>query len=274
MEFHIISDSCCDMPLDLKNSNNIFIVPMSIRMNQSMLADDELLDMGKFLQQMGKVSRITSSPPSPASYLGKIRNDATNFIVTLSNKVSDSFVNALEAKRLACKCKVDVHVFDSMSASAGQMLVTLKLKELVSAGYDKTRIISEMNEFIQNVRTFYVSQNLSHLIKSGRLNRLKGRLLNELGTRPILGFDGNGDIALYTYAHSDDQTLNKLIDLIKSSSKTAIENIVITHCNNFDLALRLCGKLEHTVDFKRIIVAQTRGLNSMYANDQGLIMAF
>ena len=264
MDFNIISDSCCDIPEQLNQDNKVSIVPLSIIMDGTSFIDDEKLNMDLFFQKMKESSKITSAAPSPGLYLDKLKSGACNFIVTLSNKVSGSFSSAVASKDLAEEDKSDIHVFDSLSASAGQMLIILKIKELIASGFAKDEIIAKTEIFIKSMKTYFVSQDLSNFIKNGRLGKVKGKLISVLGIRPVLGADENGDITFYTHARGDNQTVTRLIDLIKNSNKK-IEDIVITHCNNSELAAKLRKTIEQTVSLRNIVVAQTKGLSSMYA---------
>ena len=103
---------------------------------------------------------------------------------------------------------------------------------------------------------------------------MTGKLLSVLGIRPILASNGDGELTLKTHARGDRQTLSSLLNLVARSKTDRQGELIITHCNNPELAERLREKLEQTFDFTEIIVAHTRGLSSMYANDRGLVMAF
>ncbi len=51
------------------------------------------------------------------------------------------------------------------------------------------RLISEM-------RTLFVLEDLSNLVKNGRLNKVSGILASVLSLCPILGDDGKGEIRM------------------------------------------------------------------------------
>lgn len=274
MKYHLISDSCCDLTEDTQSSNGISIVPLSITIDENLYMDDGSLNIPQFLFDMRHARKMTSGAPSPGAYLGKLQKDAVNFIVTLSSRLSGSFTSAVTAMNIAQEEAIDVHVFDSLSATAGQMLVVRKLQKLIRQGLEKPKIISKVEAYIQGVQTIYAAQDLSNLIKNGRLGKVTGKLLSVLGIRPILASNGDGELTLKTHARGDRQTLSSLLNLVTRSKTDRQGELIITHCNNPELAERLREKLEQTFDFTEIIVAHTRGLSSMYANDRGLVIAF
>jgi hypothetical protein len=50
--------------------------------------------------------------------------------------------------------------------------------------------------------------------------------------------------------------------------------MVITHCNNTEMATMLADEIRQRYKFKEILVLATRGLSSVYANEKGIIIAF
>ena len=274
MDYHIISDSCADIVEKSENSMGIAVAPLSIMVDNTLFLDDSALDINDFKVKMKSAKKLSSGAPSPGSYLEKLQHNGVNFIVTLSSKLSSSYSSAMTAKKLAEEENINVHVFDSLNASAGQMLVIRKLYKLIQAKLEKEEIIMEINKFIKGVQTYFTTQDLSNLIKNGRLGKVKGKLLSVLGIRPILRSNGEGDLIMETHARGDKQTLNTLIEMIARAKRRTYDELVITHFNNSELAQSLKEKAKLVFDFKEIIVAQTRGLSSLYANDKGLVMAF
>lgn len=48
----------------------------------------------------------------------------------------------------------------------------------------------------------------------------------------------------------------------------------IAHCNALDQAEELKMQIEKEYKFKKIIVVETAGISTVYANDGGIIIAF
>jgi DegV family protein with EDD domain len=217
-----------------------------------------------------------SASPPPESFREAIESAGRSFVVTLSSKLSGSYASAELGKTGAEEnALADTHVFDSKSASAGETLIALKLRELLSNGLSKEQIISAVNHFIDNMKTYFVLERHDNLLKNGRLNRITERLITVLNIKLVMGADGNGSIALYAKPRGTKQMLEKLVSLIRSSEKpTSGESIVISHCNNPSLAEQLAGAVKKHFDFKEIVIVPTRGISSMYADDKGIVMAF
>ena len=277
MDYKIVADSCCDVPLEFREDWGITTIPLIMTLDDKCFVDDEELDLSGYMQEMkNHKGRIGSASPTPQLYKTAFEGKHASFAVTISGNLSGSYNSAMLGKAMAEEDgEADVHVFDSKSASAGEVLIALKIRKLISEGLQKTEIISSVERFIDEMKTYFVIENVDNLMKNGRLNKITGTIISALGIKPIMGADGSGNIALFSQARGYAKIIDKLANTIKESGKsTEGESMVITHCNNPGLAERLMNAIKERYNFKEILVFPTKGLSSMYVNDQGVIMAF
>lgn len=277
MNFKIIVDSCCDMTSELKKRIRATVIPLTINLGEKHFIDDETLNLETFLEKMKNCkSKIGTSAPSPLTYQEAYEGAHTSFAVTLSGNLSSSYSSANLGKNLLePENRENVHVFDSKSASAGEILVALKIKELIDEGLKKLDIITHVENFINGMKTYFVLDNIDNLLNNGRLNKTIGKLITTLNIKPVMGSDENGDIALFSHARGEKQIIEKLTNTIKKSGKeTEGERIVITHCENLPLAQKLMNSIKKNYKFKEILIVPMRGLSSVYANYKGIIIAF
>lgn len=277
MDFKIIADSCCDMTPELKKRLGVTTIPLSMTLGGKCFMDDETLNLPEFMQEMKSCTeKIGSASPSPILYKEAFEGSHTSFAVTLSSRLSGSYNSAVLGNNLALEDEgADAVIFDSKSASAGEVLLVLRIHKMIKLGFHKSKIISSMENYIQNMKTYFVLDSVDNLQKNGCLNKLTGRLISALNIKPVMGSDGDGNIALFSHARGQNQLIDKLTDTVeKSGRNTTGESMVITHCNNPGLADKLFNAIDRRYHFEEIIVLPTGGLSSMYANDKGIVMAF
>ena len=271
MDYKIIVDSSSDLTPELEAAMGITTVPLHLRLGQKEYMDDANLNLAAFMEEMKACKeKVGTAAATPAAFADAMTQDA--FVVTVSAKLSATYSNAMLAAEDA---PVDVHVFDSKTASAGGTLVALKIRELVSKGLPKQQIIESINSFIDGTKTYLVLERFENLIKNGRLGVLKGRIASVLNVKLILGADGQGEISLHAKVRGTKAMLDKMLSLISASGRsTTGENVVISHCNNQSLADQLAGLIRQKFDFKEIFIIPTRGTSSLYGDNKGIIMAF
>ncbi|MCM3634376.1 DegV family protein [Paenibacillus camelliae] len=272
----MIVDSCCDATQALIKELNLIKIPLNLMLGDREIVDNEQLDLTQFMADMKACTgKVGSSAPAPALYQEAFDQAENSFAVTLSSRLSSSYSSAMLGKEMMESTSNDVYVFDSKSASAGQLLIVLKIYELAQLGLAKSDIISRTEDFIKHMKTYFVLDNIDNLMKNGRLSKVKGKLINMLNIKPLLGSDGDGNIVSYSNVKGQTKIVKKLVDTISDSGKNTVgENAVISHCNNEDLANRLKQAIAERFQFKDIVVVPTGGVSSLYANDKGIILAF
>lgn len=276
MKPKIVVDSCCDVTPEIIHEYDIISVPLTLVLGERNITDDDNLDLSAFLQEMKKCKeKIGSAAPSPILYKEAFLKASKVFAVTLSSNLSGSFASAMAGKMLAQEesPETQIHVFDSKSACAGEVLVALKIGEMIKEGLQHTNIVVAVEEFISQMKTYFVLDSIDNLLKNGRIGKITGRIISALNIKPLMGADKDGHIALYSHARGEKQIIEKLADTIEKSGKE-VKRIVIAHCNNLALAEKLKETINKRYNFKDILIVPTRGISTIYANDKGIVMSF
>jgi DegV family protein with EDD domain len=102
------------------------------------------------------------------------------------------------------------HVFNTKSASAGETLVALKIKELMDNNLGREEIIKITNEYIEKMQTLFVLDSYEVLKKTGRLSNIKAGLLNILNIAPIMGSTEEGSIRVVKKVRGKKKALKNL----------------------------------------------------------------
>ena len=177
MSFKIIVDSCCDLtPAQLREE--CFVkVPLTIRVGNHTIVDDDTFDQGELLWRMKESETAPQSAcPSPMQYLEAFDCGADDlYVVTLSALLSGSHNAAAQARSIWLEDHpgANVHIFNSCSASAGEVLVALKIQELAQSGMDFTTVVDQVSRYINEMETYFVLETLDTLRKAGRLSRVQ-----------------------------------------------------------------------------------------------------
>ena len=132
-QYQVISDSCSDYT-DQEDLSFIRRVPLTIHLDDCLYVDDEKLDCQALVQTMAATSSAPKSAcPSPGAWEEAFEAaDGDIYVVTLSGELSGSYNSAVVAAQSYVHEHPErrIHVFNSRSAAAGQVLICLKLREL------------------------------------------------------------------------------------------------------------------------------------------------
>ncbi len=275
--FKIIAGSSCDLTKEMQEELDITLIPFKIDLDGKEFVDGKNLDLINMIDVMNGSKEVKTACPAPGDFLAAYEGDEDVFVVTISKNLSGAYSSALVAKDMMLEKNPDkkIHIFDSKSASAGETLIALKLKEEIDKGLSFEEIVENMNKYINEVKTFFILESLNNLIKNGRISKASGLIANVLNFKPIMQDDGDGNISLYEKVRGTKKAFSKLVEAIKERGKSTDGiRLVITHVNALDRAMELKEEISKNYNLKEIIVVQTAGLCSTYADDGGIVLAY
>lgn len=279
MAFKIIADSCCDLPGFYENDWGVTLVPLKITIGDKTYTDDGSIDIPGMISDMRSTPKTPSTAcPSPSDYADAMSGDDDVFVVTLSSPLSGSYQSAKAGVGLKSGSG-RVHVFDSQSASAGEVLIVSRLLQMIKEGLGFADIVVKAEQFIAEMKTFFVLQSLDNLVKSGRISRLVGQLASILHMRPIMGEDGAGNIILLEKARGTQNAMKRLGEIVAETAEKAAnparDTLVIAHCCCPDRAEALKKQvLKQSKRIRNVLVVPTGGLSTVYANDGGIVVGY
>jgi len=274
----ILGDSALDLTKELEIELNAErAVPFYVDIGGETLVDDDNLSMPDLMAKMKAcVTKMGSACPSPSLWMEAFLNAGGGFAVTISNKISGMHQAAKLGLEMAKEEVAGLvgHVFDSKSASCGEVLVAIKLRQFIESGLSFDAIIKKVEGFIEEMKTFVLLEDISNIVKNGRMSRVKGTIATALGIKPIL-IARDGEIDFYGKLRGTANLALKLLDCISDSKReTKGKELVISHCNNPSLAKDLGERAREAFGFARVVILETKGLTSLYACDRGIIFSF
>lgn len=278
MSYKIVLDSCGELPEHLKSDNRYEIVPLELQVGEERIWDDETFDQKNFLQKVAACPTCPKSAcPSPERYMQAFDCAAEDiYVVTLSGNLSGSYNSAYLARSMYLEKNPDkkIHVFDSCSASCGETQIAFYISSLAEEGKSFEEIIPLAEQFRDDLTTYFVLDNLDTLRKNGRLSRVKAFVASTLAVKPVMGSTDDGNIVQRGQAIGMKKALVKMADIILGE-KTDLQKrtLMITHCNCPDKAENFKEIICKKADFRDILIMDTAGVSSMYANDGGIIVA-
>ena len=277
MSFKIILDSCGEMTPEMKRDERFESAALTLTVGGADIVDDETFDQADFLKKVAACPECPKSAcPSPERYRESFMADADHlYAVTLSAELSGSYNSAVLGKNLALESHPDkkIHVFNSRSASIGETLIAMKIQKCEESGMEFDKIIDTVERYIESQHTFFVLENLETLRKNGRLSKVKAFVASALKIKPVMGSTPEGAICQLDQARGINKALVKMVDYIVEKAAGSKEKVLaISHCNCQERAELVKEAILERIQVKDVILLDTAGVSSMYANDGGVIV--
>lgn len=278
MSYKIVVDSCCELPEELKHDPRYEIVPLTLIVGESYeRLDDDGFDQKEFLRAVAECPvSPRSACPSPEKYMEAYRTDADHvYVVTLSSKLSGSYNSAVLGKNLYHETygEKQIYVVDSRSASCGETQIAMQIARWEDEGMGYEEITEKIEKFTDGMHTYFVLDNLDTLRKNGRLSGVKALVASTLSIKPVMAGD-QGSIVQLGQSVGIKKALAKMVDhVVRDVVDAEKKCLMITHCNNPERANSVKEQILSKVKFKDVLIMDTAGISSMYANDGGVIVA-
>ena len=278
MSYLIIGDSCTDLTKEWKQNEHIRLVPLSIEIDGEIIVDDETFDQASFLRKMKASPNCPKSAcPSPDEYARYFDQADEIYVITLSGNLSGSYNSAMIAADIYQEeqGKKKIHIFDSCSASVGQLLLAMKIEELKKAGKNFEEVCKEVTAFRDKKQTMFVLESLDTLRKNGRLSGLQAILASALNIKPVMRGTIDGQIEKRDQARGINRAIQMMAKYVAEDAHDASSRILaIAHCNNRERAEFTRKAITKLVTFRDVVIVDTAGISSLYANDGGIIVSF
>lgn len=276
MSYKIVVDSGCDLPDKLKVDEHFVVVPLTLSVGGVDIIDDEKFDQKDFIKRVDEAKECPKSAcPSPERYLSEYESAQGDvYVITLSGRLSGSYNSALVAADMYEEDGGSnrVHVFDSMSASCGEALIAMKIVECEGQGMGFDDVVKTVTQFCNGMKTYFVLETLETLRKNGRLTNLQALLANVLSIKPVMGAR-EGEIIKLEQTRGLNKALKRMCEIITENVSEPENKVLgIAHCNCPERAEYVKSLLVEKNNFKDVIIVNTAGIATMYANDGGIIV--
>lgn len=277
MSYIVVVDSCGELTEEMKRDGHFISAPLTMQVDEYDFIDDDTFDQADFLKKVAESPNCPKSAcPSPEFYQKAYDKDVDHiYAVTLSAELSGSYNSAELGKNLYLEDHPGkkVYVFNSRSASIGETLIALKIRECEEAEMSFEQVVDTVEAYIDSQVTWFVLENLETLRKNGRLSKVKALVASALKIKPVMTSTPEGNIAQLDQARGINKALIKMVNYIVETVEHPEEKILaISHCNCKERAVMVRDAILAKIRVKDVFVLDTAGISSMYANDGGIIV--
>ena len=276
----VVTDSTCDIPLEIARQFSITIVPLYIQIGAETYRDSVDLKADRVYHELVHGREIPkTSAPSPGDFVTVYNNLAAETDQIISIHLSPGYsgtynVASLAKSYVGDKCRVEV--IDSNSVSAGLGLVVIAAARAAQEGKDLGQILDIIHQIIPRSRMFGKVDNFAYIFK-GRRFRLTGGLIllgkisMALGIK-LLGevYDG-GKIRSPMIVIGQAMALNRLKRWAEGFPD--VKEIAIAYSTAPDEAEMLAQRLEPLISREHILITRLGCATSTYVGPGTLAIA-
>jgi DegV family protein with EDD domain len=252
------SSSCLDY---YHQPNNVGILRLKIIDGDKTLNDGVDIDAPEFYERLRKDPNWVPKTQQPnamdvieliESY--KDENYDEFFIVSISSELSGTFNSIrLAAEELAGKIKVTP--YDSKTVCFSEGYLALEAEKLFNAGKTTEEVIEHLDRLKNNNTIFFAVDNLTQLVKNGRLTGAKAFLGKLLDIKPILQVEPSGKIVSIAKKRNIKAAFKLIPEFIKEYVGDKKYYAHILYAGNPTLKTFFIEQLEESLGLKNLVEA-------------------
>ncbi|WP_405100344.1 DegV family protein [Oceanobacillus sp. FSL H7-0719] len=242
MKIAVMTDSTSYIPVKLREKLNIHMVPLSVMFGDETYQEEIDITAGEFYEKMREYKSLpTTSQPSIGYVTKKLEQLAEDYdaviSVHLSSGISGTYNAVVSAGEMVDG--IDLYAFDSESSCYVQAFYIIEAVEMAKQNKTPEEIMARLNEMKQTMRAYFMVDDLTNLMRGGRLSNAQAIVGSLLQVKPILHF-ADKKIVPFEKIRTRKKALNRIIGMLEEDAIAAKElKVCFIHGNNEQAAKEL-----------------------------------
>ncbi|MGE0227213.1 MAG: DegV family protein [Dehalococcoidia bacterium] len=266
MVIRIVTDSTCDLPLELVAEHGITVVPLIVLFGDEALQDGVDISAERFFKRLVRESKLpTTSQPSPAAFRAayeRLRDEGATEILSIhiSGKLSRTLESARQGAEGVDGVRV-VHV-DSELATLALGMGVVRAAEAVAAGHSLDETATIVRSHFQRTHTLFLVDTLEYLRRGGRIGRAQEIVGSLLKVKPILSLQ-DGEVVPVGRARTKQKAIEEM--LRRAAEFRPIAETMAVHASTPDDLKYLVERLHGLAPQARLTVGRITPVIGVHA---------
>jgi DegV family protein with EDD domain len=240
MNYYIIADETCDLPVRYRKTEDFKIIPMACIIDGISYMDgtDKESSQEEFFKYLdaGKLPTTTQINPFTFFEIWKpILLEGKDVIyIALSSAISGTYESAVSAAK---EMKAEfpdrkIYVIDSKCASGGIGLLVYYALKAREDGLNIDALFEYVETLKDNICHYFTVDSLKHLFRTGRVSKAYAVIGTVLSIKPLLHVDINGALIPLDKCMGRKASLNWLVNKMAEQIDPELNKVVFLNDSN------------------------------------------
>ncbi|CAA9558757.1 MAG: DegV family protein [uncultured Thermomicrobiales bacterium] len=261
----VVVDSTSDIPLALRESLGMVVVPLTVQFGEESFRDGVDLDQAAFLARLTSAAALpTTSQPPTTSFEDAFRRAIDGGRDVLCVTIAAGLSGTANAARLAAEAVAPerIRVVETGTVSMGAGWVAVTAARAARSGATLAEATAAADAAIPRCRVFAVLETLEYLQKGGRIGRASQMIGSMLSIKPILGIHSGA-----VHPVERVRTWRKAIDRLAAlaEDEAPLDGLAVMHVGNERDARALADRLAHLTPDGTVVVNELGPVVATYA---------
>jgi DegV family protein with EDD domain len=232
----VLTDSSSSIYNVKHNFDNLFMIDIPVFLGEIVFSNFSKFNDNDFYQALSKSDSVPkTSQPSVGETLDKfemIKSLGYTHLIYLpiSKELSGTYQSGFLAKDMVEGLTIEI--VDTKTSVSVLGSLALEACRLVRQGYEFEKIIEKINEIKTKAHLYVTVDDLTYLVKNGRLSNAKSFVANLLKIKPVIKLTEEGTLVSHDSVRTFKGAIKAIMDLIANEVVDGQGVIQIYYTNN------------------------------------------
>lgn len=261
MAFQVITDSCCDLSVQVRQELNIAVAPLGVDLNGRFFEDGQMPHK-EFYDGMRAGQISTTSAVNPEGWIKVmapvLREGKDLLVLAFSSGLSTTYQSAVIAAGELGEKYPDrkILVVDTLCASVGQGLLVWHACKQCAEGKSLEEVHSWVASHAPQVAHWVTVDDLVYLKRGGRISAATAVVGTMLSIKPIIHVDDNGKLDSIAKARGRKAALTQVADKLGATiTEEGRETVFLSHADCLEDAQTVARLVKEEYGVKEVIIS-------------------
>jgi len=247
MKTAIVTDSTAYIPKDIRDQENIHMIPLSVIFSDQVYQEEVEITADQFYKMVKENGELpTTSQPPIGEFVSLFERLAKEYdaiiSIHLSSGISGTYQGAVTAGEMVEG--VEVYAYDTEISCMIQGFYALEAADMAKGEIPPEEIIKRLDEMKKTMRAYFMVDDLSNLQRGGRLSTAQAFVGSLLQVKPLLHFVDKV-IVPFEKIRTRKKALNRILELFgEDASKNVPLRASVIHAGRKEEAEQLRDELQ------------------------------
>lgn len=263
MRVKILTDTGCDLPVDIIKDYDIDILPIVvIKDNEEYL--DQLTISSKEVFDGMRAGQVFSTAQIPAQSFNEkfedyAKSDQPVLYLAFSSGLSGTYQTSLLVRETIKENypQLDLEIIDTRAATLGFGLIVITAAKMAKEGKTREEIINEVNIQVENLQSIFTVDDLEYLFRGGRVSKTAALVGGLLNIKPVLTVNKEGKLVPIEKLRGRNKVFKRMIELMKERNEGADYStslVSISHGDDIEGAMKLKDMISQEFGTKDFLI--------------------
>ncbi len=245
MTLRLLTDSTADLSYDWLNQHQVDVVGLTVTLSGKTYetTGKDALTAEELLEQMAQGQQPTTSQVNVGQFESYFRQVAKAgdqvLYIGFNSVLSGTYQSASIARDLVLEeyPEAEIFLYDTLAASCGEGYLVMAVDRLRQKGATISEMIAWLDDACPRLRTFFLVDDLYHLMRGGRLSKASAVMGTLVNVKPLLWIDDEGKLVPLAKSRGRKKAIKEMLS--QATRDLAEGIIVVAYANDKEGALAL-----------------------------------